>query len=119
MSEVIIDVQVLRDEYLDPTGIEYSLTGLKIRSWLGIYVGENRVARLRTNNQGEVSGTLSPVPSEYHDYLISLGGFKHTIRLDEYVNDTGIIAGISDEVEDTDNDGLPNVGYHELTLRYE
>ena len=119
MVEAIIEVWVLRDEYLDPTGIYYNLSGLRTRAWLGIYIDGVRVERFRTNNQGGLEGTLSPIPSEYYDYLISLGGFKNTIRDAEYVPDSGIIAGISDIVEDTDNEGLPNIGAHEIDLRYD
>ena len=119
MAEVIIEVQILRDGNLDPTGIYYNLSGLKVRAWLGIYIDGVQVHRFRTDNQGALEGTLSPIPSEYHDYLISLGGFKNTIRLASYVPETGKIAGISDIVEDTDDEGLSNIGYHEIDLRYE
>ena len=119
MVEVIIEVQVLRDGNLDPTGIEYNLSSLKKNSWLGVFIGGVRVVRFRTNNQGNVSGVLDPVPFESYDYLISVGGFKFTIRDSNYIVETGIIAGISDIVEDTDNEGLPNIGSHEIDLRYD
>ena len=117
MVEAIIEVQILRDGNLDPTGIYYNLSGLPIRTWFGIYIDGVRHYRFRTNNQGALQGTLSPIPSEYFDYLISLGGFKFTIR--DFITESGIIAGISDIVEDTDNEGLPNVGFHEIDLRYD
>lgn len=117
MVETVIEVQVLRDGNLNPTGIYYNLSGLPIRTWFAIYLDGVKYYRFRTNNQGSLSGTLDPVPSEYHDYLISLGGFKFTIK--DFKATTGIIAGISDVVEDTDNEGLPNIGSHEIDLRYD
>ena len=119
MVEAIIEVQILRDGNLNPTGIYYNLSGLPIRTWFGIYIDGVIYDRFRTNNQGALEGTLSPIPSEYYDYLISLGGFKFTIRDSNYVPTSGIIAGISDIVGDTDNEGLPNIGYHEIDLRYD
>ena len=119
MVEAIIEVQILRDGNLNPIGIYYNLSGLPVRTWFGIYIDGVRHYRFRTNNQGSLEGTLSPIPPEYYDYLISLGGFKFTIRDAENIPDSGIIAGISDVVEDTDNEGLPNVGTHEIDLRYD
>lgn len=119
MVEAIIEVQILRDGNLDPTGIYYNLSGLPVRTWFGIYINGVRYNRFRTNNQGVLQGTLSPIPSEYFDYLISLGGFKNTIRDSNNLPTSGRIAGIADVVEDTDNEGLPNIGSHEIDLRYD
>ena len=119
MVETIIEVQILRDGNLDPTGIYYNISGLPTRTWFGIYVDDILYDRFRTNNQGALQGTLSPIPSEYFDYLISLGGFKFTIRDSNYVATSGSIAGIADTVEDTDNEGLPNIGSHKIDLRYD
>jgi hypothetical protein len=117
MVEAIIEVRILRDGNLNPTGMYYNLSGLPVRTWFAIYIDNVQYARFRTNNQGVLEGTLSPIPSEYYDYLISLGGFKYTIR--DFTITSGIIAGISDIVEDTDNEGLPNIGFHEIDLRYD
>ena len=119
MSEVLIDVRIFRDIDLIPTSIEYNIIGLKKNTWLGVFVNDIRVFRFRTNQNGEASGTISPVPTEYHNDLISLGDFINTIRLTTYVAESGVIAGISDVVEDTDNEGLPNIGAHEINLRYD
>lgn len=119
MVEAIIEVQILRDGNLDPTGIYYNLSGLPVRTWFGIYIDNVRYYRFKTNNQGALEGTISPIPSDIFDYLISLGGFKFTIRDNSTLPTTGKIAGISDIVEDTDNEGLPNIGHHEIDLRYD
>lgn len=118
MIEVIIEVKILRDVDLIPIGIEYNLSGLKARAWLGVFINDVEVFRFRTNSQGALGGSINPVPSEFHNDLISLGDFKFTIRDSNYVAQTGIIAGISDVVEDTDNEGLPNIGEHKIDLRY-
>ena len=121
MVEAIIEVQILRDGNLDPTGIYYNLSGLPIRTWFAIYIDGVKYDRFRTNNQGALEGTLSPIPFEYFNYLISLGGFKFTITDNSSIllRSTGILAGISDIVEDTDNEGLPNIGFHQIDLRYD
>ena len=116
--EALIEVKIFKDENLIATRIEYNITGLKIRSWLGLFINDVEVARFRTNNQGEISGDLEPIPEEYHIHLMSLGGFMYMIRLKDYIAETGVLAGISNTVEDTDNESLPNVGDHNIELRY-
>lgn len=122
MSEVIVEAFIIRDpqdETRTPQSIDWSVIGLPRRTWFGLYLGETRIFRFRTDNDGNASGSESPVPEEYHIYLLSVGGFKFSIRLSNYIPVSDIIAGYKDIVEDTDNEGLPNIGTHELTLRYE
>ena len=128
MYETIIDIKILRNKVIIdeeeenyewiPTGVEYNVIGLKKNRWLGLFINDIEILRFRTNVNGERSGSEDMVPIEFHNNLIALGDFKFSIRKASYVPVSGVIAGNRVVVEDTDNEGLPNIGEHSIELRY-
>lgn len=119
MSQAIIEIKILRDNDLNPIGVEYNIRGLKPNSWLGIFLNDIEVFRFKTNVNGEKIGSINTIPQEFHNNLIALGDFRNTYRLSEYVPESGIIAGIGAYVGFfPDDGGLLNVGQHNIDLRY-
>lgn len=111
MVEAIIEVQILRDGNLDPTGIYYNIIGFSRNIWLALFVNTINVKRFKTNNNGELNGIIDPVPSEYFTVLETLGGFTAWYRDSSVIPQIGLIVGL----KTTDEFNTINI----IELRYD
>lgn len=111
-----VNIKIIKDENDIAQSIEYNLTGFSKNIWLGIYVNGNRFVKFRTNTVGKAIGILDTLPDSFNIPLKSLGNFNAKIKNPPT---SGIIAGQTTVIEDSDNEGLDNVGTWSIDVRYD
>jgi hypothetical protein len=122
MAPASISFNTTYDVDGEPTRVDFNLVNMGVRVWYAIWVNGVKGDRFRTNNQGDVTGFQDPVPSEYINPLIAIGGFSTSWADETRIPPTGVVAGVTAVVEDSDNDGptiVPNVGTWTIEVRYD
>lgn len=122
MPAASISVIITKDINDKVIKIDYDLINVGKNQWFALWINDTKIKRFRTNNFGNLIGSQNTIPVEYIIPMLALGSFSTRWSDDTRIPSTGIIAGQTVIVEDSDNEGIeivPNVGTWALDVRYD